>query len=485
MATGKTLASPASSRCVLTAMAFMFAVAALAQCPLSVQGADPTLPIGQAAHVSGITKVSNHGPALTEPGDSTKDQPLRYGLGYILQVAPRTAAVLCNIRTIGTGHWDWENGSDAVVFDDLATVGQRKPVILTRNKYDQNPATGKRRVAVTYPTTGGFVPLGAKRPDGSPHPNAGTGFGIANALCYDLNEQGYYTPADAKRGGQYPSSSRWYVHQLAYDGKKLRVVKAEMKPCAGNRLLLPDVRKAEVAKSTLKTTDGVWALTAGGLSVAIPDGDDLLLPVMANDGKRDATGVSRWRREGGDWHPVAFYAVSGGTEPTLIRDTDGSLLYSVRDAGGGPEAVGVWRSPDDGKTWKQVFYDAKLRSNAPVVLHQATDGTPFIVADQPGSFRAKLCLRPLTADRTGCGPAKLVRDCVAEFGPPPKGALWFADHPTGATVRLADGRWHRLVAYRVNAYKPAGIGGETPTPRTGCHIEEVFSAGPARPAWKF
>jgi hypothetical protein len=477
MATTKTLANAASLRCVSVMLGVMLAFTG----SLSAWGADET----PLATQSGITKVSHLGPALTEPDDSTKDQVIRYGLGFILQVAPRTAAVLCNVRTIGEGHWDWENGADAVVFDDLATIGRQKRLTLTRNEYDQNPATGKKRVAVTYPTVGGFVPLGAKRPDGSAHPNAGTGFGIANALCYDLNEQGYYIPADATAGGQYPSSSRWYVHQFAYDDKGLRIVKAEMMPCAGNRLLLPDVRKAEVAKNKLKTTDGVWAITAGGLSAAIPDGDDLLLPVMANDGKLDATGVSRWGREDGDWHPVAFYAVSDGTEPTLIRDIDGALLYSVRDAGGGVEAVGVWRSPDNGKTWKQVFYDTKLRSNAPVALHQAADGTPLIAADQPGSFRAKLCLWPLTADCTGCGPAIMARDCVQDFGPPPEGTLWFADHPTGATVQLADGQWHRLLAYRVLAFKMGGAGKETPTPQTGCHIQEVFSAGPARPSWKF
>jgi hypothetical protein len=37
----------------------------------------------------------------------------------------------------------------------------------------------------------------------------------------------------------------------------------------------------------------------------------------------------------------------------------------------------------------------------------------------------------------------------------------------------------------VIAFNTAGVGGETITPRTGCYIEEVLSAGPARSAWDF
>lgn len=433
----------------------------------SAQGVDQTPPTTQPAKASNITNVSRGEPALTEPRGDTKGQVLKYGLGLVFQVAPRVAAVSCNVRTIGKGHWDFENGTDIVVFDDLATIGQQRRLVVARNEEDCNPDTGRKRIAVTYPIQVGFVPLAAKRPDGSAHPHAGSGFGFSHALCFDLNDEGYYTPFEAKKTGQRPSAKRWYVHQFVYDANGFRVSKMETKS--------DDV--------PLKTADGVWTITIPGLSVATADGDDLLLPVSANDGKRNAAGVSRWRRTDGDWRPVAFDGISGGMEPSLIRDTDDSLLYSVRGNGKEGQAVRVWRSRDNGKSWKQVLHIPTLRSNAPVVLNQATDGTPYIAGNQPGTFRATMCLWPLNAERSDCGPAIVARDCVGEFGPPPEGATWFADHPVATTVQLADGQWHNLLGYRIIAFSTAGVGGETLTPRTGCYIEPVLSTGPARRAW--
>ena len=446
----------------VAALAILLIPATIVRCSLSARGDDRSTQAAGPAETSGITNVSRGRPALAEPGGLADGQVLRYGLGVIFQVAPRTAAALSNVRTAGVGHWDFENGADAVVFNDLATIGQQKRVICARNEEDLNPATGKRRVAVTYPIAVGFVPLGAKRPDGSAHPAAGTGFGFSQALCFDLNDQGYFT-------WKQTPTRRWYVHQLAYDGQDFRVVKTEMKP----------------VDAPLKTADGAWAIIAPGISSAIPDGDDLLFAVRAGDGGRQVSGVSRWRRSGGDWRPLTFHGVSDGSEPSLVRDVDGRLLYSVRGEGAEGQAVRVWRSGDSGKSWDQVFHVANLRANAPVVLNRAADGTPYIAADHPASFRAKLCLWPLNAERTGCGPLIVARDCVADFGPAPEGTTWFADHPIATTVQLADGRWHNLLAFRVMAFNTAGVGGETVTPRTGCYIEEVFSAGSARPAWRF
>lgn len=468
----------AMSRCVAHAKGLstkvsiiLVAYVALTQCAPIARGADPSPQTVRPVNTSGIVEAATRSrPALAAPDDDAKGHTLKYGLGQIFQVAPRTAAVSCNVRTIGTGHWDFENGTDVIVFNNIATIGRQKPFVVARNEEDQNPTTGKKRIAVTYPIQIGFVPLGAKRLDGSTHPDAGTGFGLSQALCYDLNDQGYYTPADAKAGGQAPSTKRWYVHQFAYDGREFHVVKRETKS----------------ADVPLKTADGAWSITAPGLSAATADGGDLLLPVSASDGKRTIAGVSRWGRTNGDWCPVTFYAVSEGMEPSLIRDVDGSLLYSVR--GNGKEegqAVRVWRSCDGAKSWQLVLHLPTLRSNAPVVLNQAADGTPYIAANQPRSFRAKLCLWPLNAERSGCGPAVMTRDCEGDFGPAPKGTTWFADHPMATTVQLSDGQWHNLLGYRVIAFSTAGVGEETLTPHTGCYIEQVNSSGPTRPSWPF
>jgi len=452
----------ATLRCVFVSLAIALVPAALTQCHPSAQGADATPQAAQFPNVSRIAGVSRGAPALVKPSGDTKDQVLRYGLGLIFQVAPRTAAASCNIRTVGAGHWDFEDGSDVVVFDDIATIARQKRIAIARNEEDRDPATGRKRIAVNYPVFVGFVPLAAKRPDGSAHPGAGTGFGISHALCFELNDQGFFT------WDQTPREHRYYVRQFAYDGHDFRVVKTEKKS----------------AGKPLKIADGAWAITAPGMSAAIPDGDDLLLAVSASDGTRESAGVSRWRRRQGDWAPVAFYGVSGGMEPSLVRDIDGSLLYSVRGTGREGQAVRVWRSVDSGRNWEQVLHVPTLRSDAPVVLNRAADGTAYLAANHPDSFRAKLCLWPLNAQRTGCGPAIVARDCVGEFGPPPVGTTWFADHPMATTVQLADGRWHNLLGYRVMAFSTKGVGGEKLTPRTGCYIEEVFSTAPARPTWR-
>ena len=57
------------------------------------------------------------------------------------------------------------------------------------------------------------------------------------------------------------------------------------------------------------------------------------------------------------------------------------------------------------------------------------------------------------------------------------------DHPSGAVLRLADGRWHGVVVYRILGN--AEHKGAPPAPQSGCYIEEVVAAGPPVPPWRF
>jgi hypothetical protein len=52
------------------------------------------------------------------------------------------------------------------------------------------------------------------------------------------------------------------------------------------------------------------------------------------------------------------------------------------------------------------------------------------------------------------------------------------------TVRLADGKWHHLLGFRVQDYREIKEA-MPPTARTGMYLIEIFSAGPARPVWNF
>ncbi|MFN0171112.1 MAG: hypothetical protein ACKV22_32245, partial [Bryobacteraceae bacterium] len=101
-----------------------------------------------------------------------------------------------------------------------------------------------------------------------------------------------------------------------------------------------------------------------------------------------------------------------------------------------------------------------------------------------GWQREKLSLWPLNPERNGLEVPIIARDTVAEFGLPPHGSTWTVDHPSAATVRLADGKWHNVLGYR-SMERGEMVKALKPTRYTGTFLEEVYSAGPARAAWRF
>ena len=131
-------------------------------------------------------QVSRGGADLTYPPSTPLGETWHYQITLPFQVAPRRAAVFSNIRKGYAVGIDFETGVDVILFDDLAHVSSEQAVALTRNHEEPNPNTtppGAPAVMVKYPARGGFVPLGAKRADGSPHPHAGTGFATNNAIA--------------------------------------------------------------------------------------------------------------------------------------------------------------------------------------------------------------------------------------------------------------------------------------------------------------
>lgn len=430
-----------------------------------------------------ITAVTA-GPAdLVTPPDSTNDRPMVYGLGFPLQIAPTKAAILCNLRIEGIPVGDFENGTDVIVFDDLAALSADEAVPVARNEVRQEP-DDVERLAVKFPITGGFVPLGTLRPDGTPHPHAGTGFGLCQALSFVPNEQGIFTWSDK-------FVHRCEVYQFSYDGERF----ASSRSDSGLERHHP--------------ATGVWVISAPGITNAIPDGDDLLLPVTGGDGSGSMAGVSRWARRDGVWQPVSFSPVTprnaDWAEASLVRDVDGALLFSARGSGGDLlSQVQVWRKQGDGPQWHLVVSTPDVRvwqrleqkdewglalslpnahNPGPISIGSAADGTPYIAANAPGTGRETLCLWPLNAERIDLEAPLTSRAARDEFGPAPNGGGWMVDHPSGAVLRLADGRWHGVVAYRILG--SAEHNGAPPAPQTGCYVEEVLSAGPVAPPWRF
>lgn len=445
-------------------------------------------------HLTASAWHVTQGPAdLIGPPDDSPESPLRYGLVLPMQVAPGKVALLCNVRQLGVPCVDFENGGDVIVIDSLDDIASRPAVRLLRNHRLPHPQTGQPLIAVTHLKVGGFVPLGALRPDGTPHPHAGTGFAVGRVY-------GFAADYSTRLWSQLrPNYKRLFVFQLAFDGSELTVTDSRFMDGAE---LLADVDAS-------RTSGGRVKVVGCGLGSAVCDGDDLLYgQTVEVEGECTASGVARWSRGAGGWRPVAFAAVTppvGYGEPSIVRDNDGRLLLAARnglhsDRNLTQYDICVWRSADAGIAgpWEQVIHAAGARAHVPVILNQAGDGSPYIVsspldadardgAGRPISIwsrRQRLMIWPLTDDRRSLEPPRMLRDTAA-FGPPPAGRAWFADHGQAATVQLADGRWRHLLAYRVRISTPTVTDTEHATPVTGAYVEELSTGGPVRPAWRF
>ncbi len=404
------------------------------------------------------------GPAdLAIPPTQPHGECWRYGIGFPFQVAPARAAILCNIRRNLVPYGDFEVGTDVILLDDVNRLDKAKIIPLSRGKIEPHPITGQSCYSVKFTACGGFVPRGAKRPDGFPHPHAGTGFGI---------EQFCFYPADFSKPFPSPDdlAHRIERYEFYYDGDSFQ-----------SQFLSRE--------SNWHIPEG-WQVTGPGLSMAIPDGDDLLFPLFcAGSDQSLRSGVARFARQNNRWQPISFTPVtdpgSSWNEPTLIRDKDGALLFCAQ--GGRRGAVSdlpVWRSGDGGKQWQPLFHLKGATTGTALALNRTADGIPFIATTlHLGTDRNMLDIAALNESRTGLLLAVIARDRYVDLGPPPSGQAWKIDHGVGAPLRLADRRWHSILVYRV--MDQAENTGAPPTPHTGCYVEELSSQGKPIPLWNF
>ncbi len=277
------------------------------------------------------------GPAdVAVPPSEPAGEIWRYGIGLIVQVAPEKAAVLCNIK--GKRGRDFEAGNDAFVFGDLSEVQASEAIPIARNHDEDNPNSspaGQPAIMVKYPIRGGFVPLGAKLEDGSPHPHAGTGFGFSQAIAWTADQKSTYPTGQSYHYGE--------VYQLAYDGTSFLVTETQRIPY--DRLL-----------------EGAL-ISNPGMTIAIPDGEDLLFAMGGGIQDGFGAGLTRWSRQKGSWRPTSWVPITGpdgSFEASVIRDLDGSLLFSAR---AGRDQQGrrrlesrVWRSQDGGQSWTKTLH---------------------------------------------------------------------------------------------------------------------------------
>ena len=448
-------------------------------------GAGIVAPASGAGNQAGKRlQLTNGGVDFHAPPDVPAGEVWHYGLTYPFQVAERKAAVFCNIRS-RHGH-DSEAGSDVILFDRLGELNSRDAVAISRNHQEDNPhsnPSGKPAVMVKYPVAGGFVPLGARRADGTAHPHAGTGFGISTAIAWTPDRAGVFEESE--------SYDYLELYQFSFDGTTFKVTSSK-------RLDYGELLKG-------------FAHVGRPISNAMPDGDDLLLATsVARPAQLSGCGVTRWRKSNAGWKPVQWTPVTkndGSFEPTLIRDLDGRWLFCARGVKNYRYDIRVWRSANGRTKWKKTIHAHGAIPRAPISINLTAAG-PYIASNLYEVFRGrfppgvrwprdaagrawlgglqrdKLCFWPLNQQRNALEPAIVVRDGSAEFGNAPGGMRWGIDHPSSAVCQLADGHWRSVMGMRIVDWAEV-LTGAVPTPQTGAYLEEVVSKGELSPAWLF
>jgi hypothetical protein len=177
----------------------------------------------------GIVKVTRGGRDFLRPNDTPAGKTWLYQISLPFQVDRDKAAAFCNVREGLVKGVDFECGVDVILFNNLSNLNSDDAVIVTRNQEEPNPhsiPSGKSSVVVKYPALGGFVPLEAKRNDGAPHPHAGTGFGINQAIARKVDDPGI--PPYGVNMFSGPETYQYFeVHEFAYDGKSFKVAANE------------------------------------------------------------------------------------------------------------------------------------------------------------------------------------------------------------------------------------------------------------------
>lgn len=387
-------------------------------------------------------------------------------------------------------------GSDLLIVDQVDPVVPKAVIPLIRTERGSDPRNGKPMLLMKAIGCIGFVPVGALLPDGTPHPHAGTGFGLAEVQGVPLGEDG-----KAATYGWWLADEPYMAHELQqyrYDGKRFRIEKTETVP--SDELLDGWVFLANPLFNLCADGDGFL----GGFA-AIPRGDAPLHPKELTDRFVHSTGltsgVGRFRRINGAWRLADFQVVPGAenlVEHTLVRGPDGGLYFSGRGrAASNLNTISLWRSFNDGASWERVLHIPDGRAGTPVSINRALDGSLYFAGNPNRSvnsygrphdsnlLRETLWIWPLAGDRSTLLEPITVRDGRIDFGPPPHGSIWWADHPVGRNVRLADGQWHHLLTYRV-LEEAENLAGASATACTGTYIEELVTPGSAgAPEWRF
>ena len=123
-----------------------------------------------------ITGASKNRRAIWEVGvDLPPGKAGVYQLGFPFQISPTEIGISLNIRWSGVKTIDMEIGNHLLIMDHLGAIDSKRIQVLNRSEAKSHPRSGKPTLFARYPLQGGFIPHGALRPDGTPHPHAGIG----------------------------------------------------------------------------------------------------------------------------------------------------------------------------------------------------------------------------------------------------------------------------------------------------------------------
>lgn len=168
-----------------------------------------------------IIGVSHRARAFGDAGMQGENIRGVYQLGSPFQLSSTQVGLSLNIRYSGIRAVDLEIGSDLAIFDDINHISGGHIQELTRYSHDVHPKTGRKMLLARYPVIINFIPFGAKRSDGTPHPFAGTGFGINSVIGFPEDR----LSSDVFEGME--EDEQFYaveIHQYIYDGAHFREV---------------------------------------------------------------------------------------------------------------------------------------------------------------------------------------------------------------------------------------------------------------------
>lgn len=443
----------------------------------------------RTSNVQRPTLITDHRSLITKKADESQ---WVYQSSRCFQLSPDEAGFMTQIRPGGAATVDQSFGNDLFVVSDLNDFESAIRHEIDRPEIVRRSQDGREFLGSVHWCGGGFVPLGAMRDDGTPHPHAGTGFGVSEVVGYPVDYEtkkaaevlDHWDEYEAKRGIENPLCDK----ALAVDPNPARIIRLYQFRYDGKRFWIEKTAPFEL--DGFEPARKVFR----GLRSAIPDDDDLLYPFTVrrmNDGTQICV-VGRWSRNGGEWAVADFVVVAGAensSEPSLERGRDGALFFSCRAEHGLPhlQNIRVWRSDDGGSTWRMVIDIPNVRPASPVTINRTVGGDLFIlgnVLDPEKRNREILAAWPLspTGDRL-LEPVTLLNS-TEEFGYFRSRFDWYADHPIGSVVHLGDGAWHCVVTCRLACRVEVGSD-LPPTPLTGTYLAEVFSDGNTLPVWRF